>query len=76
LHQARLERTRGGGGFAIGVNSLTGKGLKEVLTGANVVADVTNSPSFEDDAVLDFFRTSTGHLLSAAAAAGVLRSRG
>ena len=54
-----------------GVNSLTGEGLKEVLHGANVVVDVTNSPSFEDNAVLDFFRTSTGHLLSAAAAAGV-----
>jgi uncharacterized protein YbjT (DUF2867 family) len=54
-----------------GVNSLTGDGLEEVLTGANVVVDVTNSPSFEDDAVLDFFQRSTGHLLSAAAAAGV-----
>ena len=54
-----------------GVNSLTGEGLEEVLRGAKVVVDVTNSPSFEDNAVLDFFRTSTGHLLSAAAAAGV-----
>ena len=54
-----------------GVNSLTGEGLKEVLTGADVVVDVTNSPSFEDNAVLEFFRSSTGHLLSAAAAAGV-----
>ena len=54
-----------------GVNSLTGEGLEEVLRGSNVVVDVTNSPSFEDNAVLDFFRTSTGHLLSAAAAAGV-----
>jgi uncharacterized protein YbjT (DUF2867 family) len=54
-----------------GVNSLTGDGLKEALTGANVVVDVTNSPSFEDSAVLDFFRRSTGHLLGAAAAAGV-----
>jgi uncharacterized protein YbjT (DUF2867 family) len=54
-----------------GVNSLTGDGLKEALTGANVVVDVTNSPSFEDNAVLDFFRRSTGHLLRAAAAAGV-----
>ena len=51
-----------------GVNSLTGEGLKRVLTGANVVVDVTNSPSFEDNAVLDFFRSSTGHLLSAAKA--------
>ncbi len=54
-----------------GVNSLTGEGLKRVLTGANVVVDVTNSPSFEDNAVLDFFRSSTEHLLSAAAAAGI-----
>jgi uncharacterized protein YbjT (DUF2867 family) len=54
-----------------GVNSLTGEGLEKVLTRANVVVDVTNSPSFEDNAVLDFFRRSTGHLLSAAAAAGV-----
>jgi uncharacterized protein YbjT (DUF2867 family) len=51
------------------VNSLTGERLEKVLTQANVV--VTNSPSFEDNAVLDFFRRSTGHLLSAAAAAGV-----
>ena len=54
-----------------GVNSLTGEGLKRVLTGANVVVDVTNSPSFEDNAVLDFFRSSTEHFLSAAKAAGV-----
>ncbi|MGH6866954.1 MAG: SDR family oxidoreductase [Methyloceanibacter sp.] len=54
-----------------GVNSLTGEGLREVLTRANVVVDVTNSPSFEDNAVLEFFRRSTGHLLGAAAAAGV-----
>jgi uncharacterized protein YbjT (DUF2867 family) len=54
-----------------GVNSFTGEGLKKVLTGANVVVDVTNSPSFEDNAVLDFFRSSTEHLLSTAAAAGV-----
>jgi uncharacterized protein YbjT (DUF2867 family) len=54
-----------------GVNSLTGEGLQEALTGADVVVDVTNSPSFEDNAVLEFFRTSTEHLLSAAASAGV-----
>ena len=54
-----------------GVNSLTGEGLQEVLTGADVVVDVTNSPSFEDNDVLEFFRRSTGHLLSAAAAAGI-----
>jgi uncharacterized protein YbjT (DUF2867 family) len=54
-----------------GVNSLTGEGLEEALTRANVVVDVTNSPSFEDNAVMDFFRTSTGNLLSATKAAGV-----
>lgn len=54
-----------------GVNSLTGEGLQEVLTGTNVVVDVTNSPSFEDNAVMDFFRSSTEHLLDTAAAAGV-----
>jgi len=54
-----------------GVNSLTGEGLEAILTGADVLVDVTNSPSFEDNAVLDFFRTSTGHLLRAAKAAGV-----
>ena len=54
-----------------GVNALTGEGLNEALTGANVVVDVTNSPSFEDNAVLDFFRRSTGHLLTAAAGARV-----
>ena len=54
-----------------GVNSLTGEGLEEALVGASVAIDVTNSPSFEDEAVMDFFRTSTGHLLADAAAAGV-----
>jgi uncharacterized protein YbjT (DUF2867 family) len=54
-----------------GVNSLTGEGLEQALAGADVVVDVTNSPSFEDDAVMDFFRKSTGNLLSAAKAAGV-----
>jgi uncharacterized protein YbjT (DUF2867 family) len=54
-----------------GVNTLTGDGLAEVLTGAVVVVDVSNSPSFEDTAVLNFFRTSTTNLLAAEAAAGV-----
>lgn len=54
-----------------GVNSVTGEGLKEVLTAADVIIDVTNSPSFEENAVLEFFRSSTEHLLSAAASAGV-----
>ena len=50
---------------------LTGEGLTEVLTGAAVVVDVSNSPSFEDTAVLEFFETSTRNLLDAEAAAGV-----
>lgn len=54
-----------------GVNTLTGEGLAEVLQGAAVVVDVTNSPSFEDAAVLHFFETSTRNLLAAEAAAGV-----
>jgi uncharacterized protein YbjT (DUF2867 family) len=54
-----------------GVNTLTGEGLAQVLTGADVVIDVSNSPSFEDAAVLKFFQTSTGNLLGAEAAAGV-----
>jgi uncharacterized protein YbjT (DUF2867 family) len=54
-----------------GVNTLTGEGLAQALTGAAAVVDVSNSPSFEDAAVLKFFRTSTGNLLDAEAAAGV-----
>ena len=54
-----------------GVNTLTGEGLAEVLRGADVVIDVSNSPSFEDDAVMKFFQTSTRNLLSYEAAAGV-----
>jgi len=54
-----------------GVNTLTGEGLADVLKGAQVVVDVSNSPSFEDKAVLDFFQTSTRNLLSYEAAAGV-----
>jgi uncharacterized protein YbjT (DUF2867 family) len=54
-----------------GVNTLTGEGLAEALRGASVVVDVSNSPSFEDRAVMEFFRTSTGNLLAAEAAAGV-----
>ncbi len=54
-----------------GVNTLTGKGLAEVLKVAQVVVDVSNSPSFEDAAVLDFFQTSTRNLLLYEAAAGV-----
>src|SRR3954468_2002250 len=54
-----------------GVNTLTGEGLADALAGADVVIDVSNSPSFEDAAVLEFFETSTGNLLAAEAAAGV-----
>jgi uncharacterized protein YbjT (DUF2867 family) len=54
-----------------GVDTLTGEGLAEALTGASVVVDVSNSPSFEDAAVMEFFRTATGNLLAAAASAGV-----
>jgi uncharacterized protein YbjT (DUF2867 family) len=54
-----------------GVNTLTGEGLAEALQGASVVVDVSNSPSFEDKAVMEFFTTSTGNLLKSAAAAGV-----
>ena len=54
-----------------GVNTLTGDGLAEVLQGASVVVDVSNSPSFEEKAVMAFFTTSTQNLLNAAAAAGV-----
>lgn len=56
---------------ASGVNTLTGEGLAEVLDGASVVVDVSNSPSFEDAAVLEFFRTSTRNLLTYETAAGV-----
>jgi uncharacterized protein YbjT (DUF2867 family) len=54
-----------------GINTLTGEGLAEVLQGASVVIDVSNSPSFEEAAVMDFFTTSTRNLLSYEAAAGV-----
>ena len=56
---------------ASGVDVLTGAGLAEVLKGAQVVVDVTNSPSFEDAAVLNFFQTSARNLLPAETAAGV-----
>jgi len=54
-----------------GVNSVTGEGLADALKGASVVVDVTNSPSWEDVAVLKFFETSTRNLLANEAAAGV-----
>src|SRR5262249_27943023 len=54
-----------------GVDTLTGKGLAEALQGASVVVDVSNSPSWEDAAVLKFFETSTTNLLTYGKAAGV-----
>ena len=54
-----------------GVNSVTGEGLTEALQGASVVVDVTNSPSWEDAAVLQFFETSTRNLLDAEGRTGV-----
>ena len=54
-----------------GVNTITGQGLKEVLAGAQVVIDLSNSPSFEDQAALKFFQTSGRNLLATEAAAGV-----
>lgn len=54
-----------------GVNTLTGEGLAEVLAGADAVVDVSNSPSFDDQAVMEFFVTSTGNILEAEKLAGV-----
>jgi uncharacterized protein YbjT (DUF2867 family) len=54
-----------------GVNTLTGDGLTEALEGAQVVVDVSNAPVMDDDAVLDFFQTSSRNILAAEAAAGV-----
>ncbi|WP_427307614.1 SDR family oxidoreductase [Cupriavidus sp. H39] len=56
---------------ATGVNALTGEGLAQALSGAQVVVDVANSPSFEDRAVLEFFETSGRNLAAAEQAAGV-----
>jgi uncharacterized protein YbjT (DUF2867 family) len=54
-----------------GVNTLTGEGLVAALAGASVLIDVSNSPSFEDAAVLEFFQASTRNVLAAEATAGV-----
>jgi uncharacterized protein YbjT (DUF2867 family) len=54
-----------------GVNALTGEGLSAAMQGAQVVVDVANSPSFEDNAVMEFFTTSGNNLLAAETAAGV-----
>jgi uncharacterized protein YbjT (DUF2867 family) len=56
---------------ASGVNTISGEGLDEALKGAQVVVDVANSPSFEDNAVMEFFQTSGKNLLTAEAKAGV-----
>jgi uncharacterized protein YbjT (DUF2867 family) len=55
----------------LGINSVTGEGLADAMQGAQVLVDVSNSPSFEDAAVLAFFTASTRNLLAAEAAAGV-----
>lgn len=54
-----------------GINILTGEGLDEAMKGADTVIDLANSPSFEDEAVMDFFRTAGTHVLQAEAKAGV-----
>ncbi|MFS2213682.1 SDR family oxidoreductase [Telluria sp. Tellsp104] len=54
-----------------GINSITGEGLKEAMAGAHVVIDLANAPSWEDQAVLEFFQTSSHNILAAEAAAGV-----
>jgi uncharacterized protein YbjT (DUF2867 family) len=56
---------------SLGINTITGQGLAEALSGAKVVVDVSNSPSFEDQAVMEFFMTSNKNLLAAEATAGV-----
>jgi len=56
---------------SLGINSITGQGLSEALSGARVVVDVTNAPSWEDKAVLEFFETSTCNLLASEAESGV-----
>jgi uncharacterized protein YbjT (DUF2867 family) len=53
------------------VNTITGEGLSEVMEGAQVVVDVSNAPNWEDDAVMNFFQTSSRNLLEAEEAAGV-----
>ena len=54
-----------------GVNTLTGEGLADALTGADVVVDVSNSPSFDDGPVMEFFTKSTTNLVATSKAAGV-----
>lgn len=57
--------------LATGVDTVTGEGLAEAVAGADVVVDVTNSRSFDDDEVMSFFTTSTATILAAEKAAGV-----
>lgn len=59
------------GSPSTGINAMTGEGLADAVKGAQVVIDLSNSPSFEDKAVLDFFETSGRNLLAAEQAAGV-----
>ncbi|MFB2596440.1 alpha/beta fold hydrolase [Herbiconiux sp. P17] len=72
-----VERLRQAGHEAVpaspstGVDTITGAGLAEVLRGADVVVDIPNSPSFDDEPVLEFFQTSTRNIVEAATAAGV-----
>ena len=70
-----LLRKRGAGALAAapdtGVNTITGEGLAEALAGTDVVVDVSNSPSFEDNAVMEFFQASGRNLIAAEKAAGV-----
>jgi uncharacterized protein YbjT (DUF2867 family) len=56
-----------------GVDTVTGEGLRDALAGADTVVDVTNAPSWEDDAVLDFFTTSTSNLIRVEKETGVGR---
>jgi uncharacterized protein YbjT (DUF2867 family) len=56
---------------ATGVDTITGEGLVDVMAGAQVVVDVSNAPAWDDDAVLEFFRTSTRNQLAAGRDAGV-----
>jgi uncharacterized protein YbjT (DUF2867 family) len=67
----QLEQTVIAASPASGVNTITGEGLEEALNGTDVVVDVSNSPSFEDKAVMDFFTTATTNLLAAATSASV-----
>jgi uncharacterized protein YbjT (DUF2867 family) len=54
-----------------GINSITGEGLQEAMAGAQVVIDLANAPSWEDQAVLEFFQTSGRNVVAAEAAAGI-----